>query len=259
MPANDLRGDRFSSYRPITFPAAASIEVRLGDLMYDSGSGVAKPASSQADQLTPEANYGYFIRNWLGVAVSGRLSTDAATGEVEVDDSAIMDYPCSSSTFEIGDLLGPVEASNGTQLERQVLQKTTNPLFAVAVCVKRYGSATTTCRVRFFPRKLGDVGQRFGSRNQQKPGAGALADSAVTLTVDSARIQTGVPTAGRNVTLPAESLSDGLDFVIVNNSAGANSLTVKASDGSTTIGTVAQNKRSLFVCDGVAWVAITGA
>jgi hypothetical protein len=71
-----------------------------------------------------------------------------------------------------------------------------------------------------------------------------------TLTNLSGKFQIYVPGAGIDVTLPA--VEEGLWFVISNKSGGANAIAVKNAGGST-IGTLAQNRASIFASDGVSW------
>lgn len=58
--------------------------------------------------------------------------------------------------------------------------------------------------------------------------------------------------SGRDVNLPAENVSDGLAFEIVNAADSAETLTVK-DDGGGTIVAIAQNEKATVVCDGTTW------
>lgn len=51
----------------------------------------------------------------------------------------------------------------------------------------------------------------------------------------------------------------GPDVLVINNSAGAFALTVRDSGDTTTIQSVAQNKRAVFLCDGTTWFGLLGA
>jgi hypothetical protein len=61
--------------------------------------------------------------------------------------------------------------------------------------------------------------------------------------------------AHRDVTLPAESKSDGCFFRIYNASGGAHNLVIKDASGSTIL-TIAQNTSGLVGCTGSAWVQL---
>lgn len=63
--------------------------------------------------------------------------------------------------------------------------------------------------------------------------------------------------AGRNVDLPAEADSAGLEFVVINTADAAENLTVR-DDGGTTIGVVGQNEMGMFFCNGTSWRHFTG-
>lgn len=64
--------------------------------------------------------------------------------------------------------------------------------------------------------------------------------------------------AGRTIVLPAEALSAGLKFVIVNTSDAAEILTIN-DDAAATIATPTQNESAILVCDGVSWAGIVGS
>ncbi len=59
----------------------------------------------------------------------------------------------------------------------------------------------------------------------------------------------------RDIILPAEALSEGLCFFILNDGAGSEALVVK-DDGSTTILTSAFPENMFLYCDGVKWRGI---
>ena len=84
-----------------------------------------------------------------------------------------------------------------------------------------------------------------------------LADTK-TLTPQDAQFQVlDAGTGGNIVILPAEEASQGLFFVIKNDSAGSDTLTVR-SDAPSTIDLLAQNRVGIFVCDGTSWVSAIG-
>jgi|ETNvirnome_2_300_1030623.scaffolds.fasta_scaffold87985_2 glutamine synthetase len=80
-----------------------------------------------------------------------------------------------------------------------------------------------------------------------------------TLTVSSSTAQFLDPGgSARDVTLPAESDSDGLMFFISNEADGAEIISVK-NDGGDTILTPTQNEACVVVCDGTSWSGMVGA
>ena len=58
--------------------------------------------------------------------------------------------------------------------------------------------------------------------------------------------------AHRDVTLPAEALSNGLEFEILNTADAAENLVIK-SDAPATIVTISQNEKCRIACDGTTW------
>ena len=82
-----------------------------------------------------------------------------------------------------------------------------------------------------------------------------LSDDLV-LTAASPGIQSLDPAAARDVTFPAE--AEGLVFLIINRSNGAEDITVK-NDAAATLGVVSEDEAALFVCDGTGWIMLLGA
>ena len=80
----------------------------------------------------------------------------------------------------------------------------------------------------------------------------------LTLTKLSPPLQFIDPAGARDLTLPAESVSEGLCFIIVNQANAAEDITVK-DDSPATIGIIGQNEVGILVCDGTDWQSmITG-
>ncbi len=122
-----------------------SIAVDINDLMYMEVDDI-RPASSMADLGTEILNQRRFARNFAGVAQERRLAAETNAGPLatlSVAPTYIGDFPCASSTWEVGDLVAIDEAASGTALERQKLVKTTDPDLAIGRCIQRSASATT--------------------------------------------------------------------------------------------------------------------
>jgi len=97
----------------------------------------------------------------------------------------------------------------------------------------------------------------FGKRTRESGGANveALAGDK-TLVVTDAKYQKLDPGgAHRDVNLPAEADSTGLEFFIANAADNAENLVVK-NDGAGTIATLNQNEAAIFICDGTNWVVM---
>lgn len=144
-----MANDRVSYPDPHLMDAyySGSLAVPKPALMYLS-SGVAYPASNQSDQGTPTANAFVFAGNFLGVSMERKVATDAA-GTVSVSTDILMEVPCTSNTFNIGDKVTVEEKSSGTALEDFKVRKTTSEDEAIGYVWKRYASATTKVLVRF--------------------------------------------------------------------------------------------------------------
>lgn len=256
-------------YNSMGYPTASGQLLERGKLAYIA-SNVLRPMSYYTGSGTAVLDQADLADKFAGVIEEGHATFEANTGRagfpetglrVLTDVNVIMD--CAAGQWEPGDLCGVVSAGGGLQGDVSDVQvaKVTHFRLAIGYCLERYSSNTTKVPVRLFGWNSTFRNRRMlahGLGNLQQFDSATLADSNVTLTVGSAPVQVGTPTAARDVTLPAVSLSKGLHFYVINNSGGANSLTVKNAGG-TTIGTVAQNKRGVFFCDGATWFGIVGA
>lgn len=135
----------------VPFAFDGSLAVNLYDLLYHTGNDVL-PASSQADQGSPQANRQVFAQNFAGLAGAARLDTDGAVADFPVITDAIVDIDCESSTWEVGDLIGVAEAASGTALESQKGVKVTDQEAAIGYCVARSAAASTRVRCRLISR-----------------------------------------------------------------------------------------------------------
>lgn len=128
------------------FVADASLQIDIGDLMYHDTND-AKPASSQADGGTEAINQRTFAAKYAGVAVSSHQSTEGA-GKVRIAPDIIIELPCPSTTWEIGELVGASENSGGDGLLDHQVEKVTSKDLAIGECVKRGTSLTRVwCRL----------------------------------------------------------------------------------------------------------------
>ena len=134
----------------IHVPSVASTAYTKGDLLY-LNTGVATKASSQADGGTLSGNQATFADNFLGVCMGNKLATDATTREIPVAMEGEFEADCASTTWAVGEFVAAVEASNGTELENQVVAKTSTRADAIGVCVKA-GTSITKVRFLLFSR-----------------------------------------------------------------------------------------------------------
>ena len=271
-------GSAFGGYRfvvpsPLTttvLPVPASTQISVGDLLYWTGT-YAQPLSLYTGNGNAIVDQASIAAAFVGVAQQGRIAAQTTAGGypdypingIVIGTDVVYEATCASATFECGDLVGIVSAAGGVvgDIADQSVVGVSNPNLAIGYVVQKYSSATTTVRVRL----LGKNQQGFANPNlrslgaEQVVGPGTLAAGATTtLTAASPAIQVGVPTSGQDVVLPAVGVSKGLNFWIVNNSAGANTYTVKNAGGSTIV-SVAQSKRAVVFCDGAAWYGILTA
>lgn len=250
-------------YRPdaLTVEAVvpASTAIAVGDLMYyDTGSENFKPASSQADAGSEALNQRNFAKAFAGISIHKRITTQATAGVIALATDLVALVDAVSADFDIGDLVAITENSGGDGLENQKVKKVTDPSLAIGVVVENTGTSTRVW-VRFTSKVL--------TRNKEGIAAGSdvsstatTASGTVTLTVDSNMVQAIDPGgAGRNVVLPNEAASKNKVFIIHNTADAAEVLTIKASDGSTTICTPTQNEAAFVYCDGTSWRGLVGA
>lgn len=266
-------GNRFvlpAGQTTAAFPVASGAVISPGDLLYwNAGSSVVSPLSAKTGLGAAVLDQADVSSLFAGVALQGRIAAQTGSGYpanpaagINVAVDCVYEADCASATFEIGDLVGPVStgAAAAAAISDQSVVAVARKNLAIGFVVARYATATTKVRVQLYGKAHVDgnpnVGNAIGAR--QNSASASLADSNATLTVASAPIQVGVPTAARDVTLPAVAYSAGLQFYIVNNSAGANTLTVKNAGGSTIV-SVAQNKRAVVICDGATWFGLLGA
>jgi len=235
-------------------PVDSATVIEIGDLVYLDVDDV-KPASSQTDQLTEEANQALFATRFAGVAM--QASDAGQTQPIRVATDGVFEFPCPSGTWEIGDLVGASENGAGTLLEDQQVELVVRPELALGYVVQREATAVTTVKVRLLSRVAGLL-QVVRLEKRQGSNVQALSGNK-TLLADDKRIQVLDPNgAGRDVTLPPEAASAGIDFYIHNSADAAEVLTIK-EDGGATICTPTQNETAYVYCDGTTWRGMVAA
>jgi hypothetical protein len=131
---------RYGDTNPVMLPVAAETVIEIGDLVYQV-SGAAKPASALGDLGTEAANQEAFHDGFVGVAM--QHSPAGVADPVRIATSGVFEMDCLSSTFVLGDLVGPDEDAGGTTLQNQVVAKVITPNLAVGRCAKRVNPAST--------------------------------------------------------------------------------------------------------------------
>lgn len=142
---------RYGDTNPLLAAVDTGTVIAIGDLLY-LDTDDAKPAGDQSDGGTEAANQETFANKFLGVAM--QRSKSGETDDIRVATSGVFEFPCPSSTFEVGDLIGPSENSDGDalldqQVERLAVHDAGADLAkrAIGRCAKRASSAVTTVLV----------------------------------------------------------------------------------------------------------------
>lgn len=259
-----------SDSRTLQMPSPASTAVSICDLMYwDSVAKQVKPLTSKATLASEILDQAAVAAAFAGVSYQQRLVTESDASAMRgIWTDGIFDFDCPSQIFYPGDLVG-VTWNGGTALANQYVTKVANAALAIGIVVNPYGKlyansgvAVTRVRCRIISRLCWDlVTSRPGGGNSQGVGATVLTDAAQVLTAASNPYLSMVPTAARNVTLPVEAQSSGLEFYFTNNSGGANAVTFLASGGGSIKGNgvVPQNKSAILWCDGTNWNGLVSA
>lgn len=259
----------------LALPFASSVAFNRGDLLYwDNVNKVVKPLTSLTTGASEVVDQSTITPIFAGVSWDIQLSGE--TNQIKnVITDGIFDVDCVSATYYPGQLVG-VTWNGGSALANQYVTQASNQYLAIGECVNPYMSgqaynnwaggtglvATTRVRVRLTSRMFfAHWANRFGMGGLQGTGSKTLPGTAgyQVLLTDPPLLYM-VPTAGRTVTLPTEATANGLQYTIINNSAGAFSITL-AGTTNTIIGnpTVGQNKVATVFCDGTNWYSQVSA
>jgi hypothetical protein len=135
---------RYGDTNPVIAAVDAATVIEIGDLLYQETDD-ARPASSQADQLTKEANQALFTTKFLGVAM--QRSRAGETAPIRVATTGVFEFDCPSATFELGNLMGVDENAAGTALLNQQVTTVTQNADAIGRVAKRQATALTSVLV----------------------------------------------------------------------------------------------------------------
>lgn len=131
---------RYGDTNPVVMPVDANTLIEIGDLLYFT-SGVAKPASSQANTGTKDDKQINFHNTFAGVAM--QRSPVGDSNPIRVACTGVFEYDCVAATFTIGDLIGVDEASVGGPLADQVVIGVGTFDHSIGRCVKTASTNTT--------------------------------------------------------------------------------------------------------------------
>lgn len=253
----------------LILPTASGQAFSIGDALYWDGSAI-RPMSYYTGSGTAILDQEYMSRNFAGFAGQAHLAAETAVGHPSEPGSLgmllwtnrILKLAVDANTFEPGDFIGVKSAAGGVagDISDQTFVKVAQPYLAIGQVSERFSSSTTYVYARIWGRNFtnntNSVGR--GLMGRQLPDSETLPDANTTLTLANKLIQVCVPTAARTMVLPAATSCRGMSFMFINNSGGANSLTINNASA-VTIATVAQNKRAWVFCDGTTWYNLTGA
>ncbi len=135
---------RYGDTNPVIAAVDAATAIEIGDLVYQETDD-ARPASSQADQNTKEANQELFTSKFLGVAM--QRSRSGETAPIRVATTGVFEFDCPSGTFELGNLMGVNENAAGTALLNQQAVTVAQSNRAMGRVAKREAVATTSVLV----------------------------------------------------------------------------------------------------------------
>lgn len=150
MTARWIHGDG----KEVTAPVPASLDIDVGDLMYQNASGEAVPAT----QLTPaalEEMQTTFATSFLGSSVDQRRSGEAIAGKIRVACGGRHKYPCDAlaAQLEIGDLVaiaGEATTETDNTLANQYVEPTADTAKAIGRVARRHLVGETAIEFELF-------------------------------------------------------------------------------------------------------------
>jgi hypothetical protein len=243
----DVMRWRSGETNPVSVAVESATVIEVGDLIYWDTDD-AKPASSQADQLTESANQRLFAQRFLGVSMSRSRSGD--TDPITVATSGLFEFIAPSASYQVGDLLGCDEASSGTALEDQTVAAVASEDLAIGKCVKTAASSTAVLvdiksTVLMMPTGYGYYPV---AAQQALSGAGA---------VNVTTFYTAVTSTGANALTLANGILRGqLKRIQLIVDGGDATLTPTSLSGGTTITFADAGDFALLIWSGSAWVPL---
>ncbi|MBX3450389.1 MAG: hypothetical protein KF777_12550 [Planctomycetaceae bacterium] len=124
----------------------SATEIEAGDLVYLDGDDV-KPASAFAWDTNLATTQGAFAAVFLGVAQQSSRVGETADISVDLSPLSVYEFDVDPSTFEVGNLLGPDNASDA--LVDQQLMKIGTAAAAIARAAEYRATTSATLRVQF--------------------------------------------------------------------------------------------------------------
>jgi hypothetical protein len=132
---------RYGDTNPVVAAVDSSTVIEIGDLLM-LNTDDAKPASMLTDHNTETANQEAMAAIFLGVAMQRSRVGD--TAPIRVATTGVFEFDCPSGTFELGDMVGADENTDGTALLNQQVAKVALSKYAIGRVTKRLASAGTS-------------------------------------------------------------------------------------------------------------------
>lgn len=104
----DTQRHKYGNNDPFVGAVDSATVIEIGDMVFLDTDDV-KPASSQAAGSSLALTQGSLHDKFFGVAAQRSRSGD--TDPIRVDTAGVFEFPCDSTNWEIGDLVGPAESS----------------------------------------------------------------------------------------------------------------------------------------------------
>lgn len=142
----DLRWRRGDTNPVFVAPASATV-IAIGDLVYlDPSTKAPMPAADFGWQFSLGVTQDIFQDHFLGIAE--QASAAGKTDPIRIATSGIFEMDAASTTWDLGDLVGPDDNAGGTALvNKQVIAVATRAL-AIATVNKPVGTASTLVEIR---------------------------------------------------------------------------------------------------------------
>lgn len=156
---SNIQRHRLWNSDPIVAAVDSAVVVEIGDLIF-LNTDDARPASSLAAGSTLALTQESFHDKFLGVAA--QQSRNGDTDPIRVDTAGVHEYPCDSTTWEIGDQVGVAESSAFALEDQKVVQlgafgAATNAR-AIGRCAQR-GTSVTKVMVKIESTVMGGGSQ----------------------------------------------------------------------------------------------------
>ncbi len=131
---------RYGETNPVRLPVDSATVIEIGDLVY-LDTDDAKPASAQADGGTLAANQEALHDKFVGIAMQSSVTGE--TLPIRIATTGVFEFDCAADTFELGELIGPVENVAGSALEDQSVISVAAANLAIGRCARRVASNDT--------------------------------------------------------------------------------------------------------------------